>query len=675
MTILPDQQPPTPDYLLRILGPPRVEAGDADLVDGLSPLLLILLAYLALQQKPQPRDQLARLLWPGSTGSRARQSLRQALTRIRRCLPGAIVTSNDHLGVDRAVLDTDLRRLEAALRKGALDEASRLWRGDFLEGVSRPVSWELEEWLDRERIRIQRLMETTFSEAAQNLLAASQPSAAADLLGSLRASSPSDTLQLLHCRALVAAGRCAEAEALLSGLDLEEDDGRLQELLDALERSRLASSETMDFPSEAPAEPAPARSGTAQPPDTDPELGGEPPGPPLEAPAHPSPPSSRPRRRGLSVLVSVGILGIVAVALLLLGIRTALDTPLIPPSFEAEIWFCSHRETEWAFRMDQDGRAKRSVSSQEVCPVLPYNGGREAVALRNHEDAAEVFRLVGRTTELLARLPGPAFVTQPPRQAGPLDGVISPDGRWLVLTMITPPGAGESPPVHPLPGLPFGQRPDAIWSLVLLDLQDGSHEEIARSGTRDYGGRFSPDGSRLVWISERNGAGDLYSMDLRTRDVTRLTSHQLPDREFSLADHRLVLRRGWWDDPEGREELVLLYLATGEEERLTENDWNDAAPDLSAGGKAVCWTSKEEGHFESEILVMDLATRAVTNVSDSPGRDDYCQWHPTEPVVFWQSWRDGNEQIYRSQWGPAPPGVNLSRYPSDDNWPAVVAPR
>jgi DNA-binding SARP family transcriptional activator len=635
-----------PDYVLRVLGPPGVVDGEGRAVEGLSPLFLLLVAYLALHPKPLPRDHLARLFWPGAEAPKARHSLRQLLSRIRSRLPGAITTSNDHVGVHPGCLSTDLEDLEAALGEGSLARAVPLWRGEFLEGLSRPGSWELEDWMERERARVHRLLETTLALAVHERLVQSRPLDAAELLARLPPFPASEDFQLLRARVLASAGRRPEAEALLVGLELDQDDPRLPAVLEAMEKGH---------PPHAPA-------------------------PEPQTPSHPEPSLSPPspiRRRRTSMAATAGILATVALAVtfLVLGGRTALDTPTMPPSFPAEIWFCSQRETEWAFRMDQDGGAKRSVSTQEVCPVLPYNGGEEAVALRTLERATEILRLVGGAAELLVRLPGPAFVTYPPRQAGPLDGVISPDGRWLVLTVASPPEPGESPPVHPLPGLPFGRHPDAVWSLFLLDLADGSMEEIARSGTRDYGGRFSPDGSRLVWISERAGAGDLYSMDLRTREVTRLTSHELPDREFSLAHHRLVLRRGWWEGPRGGEELVLLHLDTGLEEPLTENDWNDAGPDLSAGGKAVCWTSKKDGHFESEILVMDLTTRAVTNVSDFPGPDDFCQWHPTEPVVFFLSWRDGNEEIYRSQWGPASPAVNLSRYPGSDNWPSVVPPR
>jgi len=479
------------------------------------------------------------------------------------------------VGVDGTSLDTDLRCLEAALKEGGLGQAASLWRGDFLEGVSRPGSWELEDWIDRERIRIQRIVETALSEAVRELLAASRPSEAADLLGRLPTFPPSDKLQLLHARALAAAGRRPEAEAALARLDLDEDDHRLQDVLEAMERTPPPSPETLDLwaasgspeseeaepvppmrdPSEdtgaeppqatrAMAEPSPgsdvppaapdppsepqlASPGTPAepqlaPPGTPPEpplaspgtppdpplaSPGTPPEPPLASPGTPPPPPAR--RRWAPILATAAVLGAVAVALLLGG-RIALNIPKEPPSFEAEIWFCSQRETEYAFRMDQDGGAKQSVSSEPACPVVPYNGGTEAVALRTRDDATEVVRLAGGRSELLARLPSSGFLFYPPRQAGPLDGVVSPDGRWLVLTHVTRPGPGESHPTAPVPGMPGGRDDSAIWSLVLLDLRTEPRRRSSGVGPGITEAASAPTGPASS--GSRSGPGTEISM-------------------------------------------------------------------------------------------------------------------------------------------------------------------
>lgn len=40
---------------------------------------------------------------------------------------------------------------------------------------------------------------------------------------------------------------------------------------------------------------------------------------------------------------------------------------------------------------------------------------------------------------------------------------------------------------------------------------------------------WSPDGERIVFYSERDAEGDIYLLDVRTRAVTRVTTHEALD--------------------------------------------------------------------------------------------------------------------------------------------------
>jgi DNA-binding SARP family transcriptional activator len=120
-----------------------------------------LLAYLALHAgQVQARDKLAALLWGDVPDRRARHSLRQALTDLRRAtmrrgLP-LLVEHGDAVAVDANAVDVDVLRFERLLGDGrppALEQAVALYRGPVLEGLAiteRPF----EEWLRAERERL-----------------------------------------------------------------------------------------------------------------------------------------------------------------------------------------------------------------------------------------------------------------------------------------------------------------------------------------------------------------------------------------------------------------------------------------------------------------------------------------------------------------------------------------
>jgi DNA-binding SARP family transcriptional activator/predicted ATPase len=109
-----------------------------------------LIAFLALHNDiPQPREQLAALLWPESGESQARTNLRQLLHHLRRALPagcGLLEADNrtvvwrkdvscfiDVAAFDAAVARAEVcRRSDPAGERASLEEAVRLYQDDLL---------------------------------------------------------------------------------------------------------------------------------------------------------------------------------------------------------------------------------------------------------------------------------------------------------------------------------------------------------------------------------------------------------------------------------------------------------------------------------------------------------------------------------------------------------------
>jgi DNA-binding SARP family transcriptional activator/predicted ATPase len=139
-----------------------------------------LLAYLAVEaDRPHRRDALAGLLWAESPQAKARQSLRQALSDLRRVLDDRDRTT-PLLSIDRETVQFNLAAgcsldvaefaalavANRAHRHGRIDcclpcirrmeEMARLYRGSFLGGFFLADSTAFEEWATLQREHLQR---------------------------------------------------------------------------------------------------------------------------------------------------------------------------------------------------------------------------------------------------------------------------------------------------------------------------------------------------------------------------------------------------------------------------------------------------------------------------------------------------------------------------------------
>ena len=67
------------------------------------------------------------------------------------------------------------------------------------------------------------------------------------------------------------------------------------------------------------------------------------------------------------------------------------------------------------------------------------------------------------------------------------------------------------------------------WDIFLADLDGGNQVKLIGDSADDYGGRWSPDGKRLVFYSTRDGGGALWIADADGKNAKKLTAGVGPD--------------------------------------------------------------------------------------------------------------------------------------------------
>ncbi|HKV52659.1 MAG TPA: BTAD domain-containing putative transcriptional regulator [Gemmatimonadaceae bacterium] len=120
---------------------------------------LALLAVLATVGRPLSRAVLAEMFWGDRDEARARHSLSDALSHLRRVLGRDAITARqtDVWIAPGCRLTIDALDLTAAAAARDAARAVALYGGPFMDGVCVPRSRTFEQWAARERDRLERL--------------------------------------------------------------------------------------------------------------------------------------------------------------------------------------------------------------------------------------------------------------------------------------------------------------------------------------------------------------------------------------------------------------------------------------------------------------------------------------------------------------------------------------
>jgi len=276
----------------------------------LSAQRLAILAVLAAEgDRRVSRERLTGLFWPDTDEERARHSLRQALYTLRHEIGRDVVRSDVALSLDASAITSDVASFRAALARGDRPAAANLVRGPFLQGFYLPAAPSFQRWVEDERARLQTLATAAISALATEAMATNDLDVAIARWRQLTELDPLNgrfALGLLH--ALAARGDRAQAldfarrHAVLVRRELDtEPDEEIQRL----EASLRSGTPPAAMPGSPPSGEPGARASEHPSPAA---------GQPAETPVPSPTPPARPTRR-LTYLVTLGTIGIVALAI------------------------------------------------------------------------------------------------------------------------------------------------------------------------------------------------------------------------------------------------------------------------------------------------------------------------------------------------------------------------
>jgi len=177
---------------------------------------------------------------------------------------------------------------------------------------------------------------------------------------------------------------------------------------------------------------------------------------------------------------------------------------------------------------------------------------------------------------------------------------------------------------------------------------------------------FSPDGAAIAFASDRDGDWNIYLMDTDGANVRPALSGYAGTDEvhptFTPDSLSLAFSSdradGNWDiytaalhtkiATEGRPRPVLPGESSDAWTRLTTDPAADRFPTLSANGRTIAFRSERDGN--SEIYLMDADGSNLRPVTDDPAFDGYPSIIPDGSGLVFVSNRSGERNVYVVNW-------------------------
>jgi dipeptidyl aminopeptidase/acylaminoacyl peptidase len=236
------------------------------------------------------------------------------------------------------------------------------------------------------------------------------------------------------------------------------------------------------------------------------------------------------------------------------------------------------------------------------------------------------------------------------------DARVSPDGRTIAFVVTT---LSE-------------ERDEYLSQIWLVDTAGGEPRRFTAGPRRDTAPRWSPDGARLAFVSERDAKkkGQLYVMPVAGGEPTRLTDlrHGVSAPEWSPDGTRLafVSRVGGWMEPESEEEkrksrpprvittlkyrfngegftydrrpqIFTVAADGGEPRQVTEGDYDHADPAWSPDGRALAFAAArhdERDHDDAtDIWLVPAEGGAPRRLTDTRGPAGHPAFSPAGDTV------------------------------------------
>lgn len=244
-----------------------------------------------------------------------------------------------------------------------------------------------------------------------------------------------------------------------------------------------------------------------------------------------------------------------------------------------------------------------------------------------------------------------------------------------------------------LRGVLFETGRDGSSEIYVMNPDGSQQMNLTNNPASDSQPVWSPDGTRIAFVSRRDGDSEIYVMGADGSSPMNLSAH--PDSDYfpvwSPNGARIAFmtsRESIGPILDATPKIIIpfnveIFVMNGDgtgQTNLTDDPAWDGYPSWSPDGDHIVFETdrdRDDGliilglvldDLEKEIYVMDADGTDPTRLSNSPGDDAFPSWSPDGSRIAFQSYRDDDWNIYTMN----PDGTGQTRmtdHGEDDTFP------
>jgi Tol biopolymer transport system component len=178
------------------------------------------------------------------------------------------------------------------------------------------------------------------------------------------------------------------------------------------------------------------------------------------------------------------------------------------------------------------------------------------------------------------------------------------------------------------------------WQLWITDSNGDADLVVVEDLAPDARATWSPDGTKLAYVSDQGGTKDIFILDLVTGEETQLTD--TPAEEGDPAWSPDGDRIAYWARFDGNQDIYVTDVEGGTETRLTEDPADDADPAWRPDGAAIAFASTRTGDWEIWDMADDGSDQRQLTADPADDQDPW--FSPDGTSIAFESKRDTPER-------------------------------